>query len=41
MPTEEEQIREIEDKIDIKEALKVLKDPRNISWERVKKELGL
>ncbi len=41
MPTEKDQIRNIETRIDIREALKALKDPRNIPWELVKKKLGL
>jgi hypothetical protein len=34
-------IEEIEDRIDIREALKALKDPRRIPFEQVRKELGL
>ena len=41
MVTEKDQIRNIETRIDIKKALEALKDPRNISWELVKKKLGL
>ena len=36
-----EMLERIEDKVDLKAALKALKEPGTISWEKVKKELNL
>ena len=42
VPVEDaELLAELEDRIDLEAARQALKDPKRISWEKVKKELGL
>ena len=36
-----ELLAELEDRIDLEDARQALKNPKRISWEKVKKELGL
>ena len=42
VPVEDaELLVDLEDRIDLEAARQALKDPKRISWEKVKKELGL